>query len=288
MLLSAEKVMNKFHEIKGINMSIRQTLSEGARDVALVAGGVAGGVARFAVKRVMLPVVVAVMVLGATACGSEAVIPPQDAPGITTQTPETPAPQTPAPETPAPQPDAPVQNDPPVGDSGDGGDGGDGPDGTNDPTEDYTPDEPAEEITTPPIDRNRHVEIRTGGTSASESGINLQGRNFGTFDEETLTNTAREIAEDANYAFADQLKGPDGSPMAVFTPHFQHHANPDATRGHTAWITLDIKATGESILVNSADFGRRGFRVDLITGEQGGTRIDGGDFGKWLAERAGM
>ena len=209
-------------------------------------------------------VMVVLVVLATTACGSDTAMTPQNSePVIETPTPEpTPTPDVPENVVPATPESPAIPEEPPV-------------------VEEPTIEEPTTE--TPALDRRRHFEIRTSASRDSESGIAITGRGVGAMDSETKQTLLREIAEDVNYAFAEQLEGSDGSPLAQFNYHFQ--LNPDHATAHRGWITLDIKATGESILVSAADFGNRGRRVTLMTGGVRGTTLEFEELGAWIIDR---
>ena len=178
--------------------------------------------------------------------------------GGVVETPEAPPPQI---ETPTPEPTpTPVQETPETPDAPDY-DNNDNGLGEASDIDEPTADEPptAGEGSTD-IGRNRHTEIRTTGNRGTPSGINMTGRQLPGHDADEMRAHLQEVQEDINYAFADQLKGPDGAQLATFT----YHTYQDGS--HTlGWFTLDILSTGESFLVNSADFNtRRGnFSVQL-------------------------
>ena len=232
------------------------------------------------IRYLLAPLVAIIMVL-VSACGGGAVDAPEvDRPGYTTPTPETPAPHGMI-ETPT-TPDVPDE----PGNGYNGGNGADGQ-GANGADASEEPNQTDEPITGGDIGRTRHVELRTGADSASPSGLGISGRGVGNMNSETKQIHMRELAEDMNYAFAGQLQGPDGSPIAKFTDHFS--PNPTgADAAHIGWITLDIKATGESILVLSADFNpRRAAPIVTFTGlgDHGGTRVYYADFNQFLTDR---
>ena len=255
-------------------MSIRLALSEGTQAGKDTFKSIPK---RFVFRKALLPIVVAVMVF-ATACGGNAVTPPQvDQPGYTV--PATPD-VTPTPTTPdVPQNGTPITPDKPEnGANGTNGDNGyaEEPGAPDVPTEDT----PVADAPTP-VERNRHFQIRTTGNQGSPSGLSLTGR-FGPMNAETKQTLVRELAEDANYTFADQLKGPDGAPVAQFTYHTAVDNNTNI-----GWITLDFK-DGESILVASTDMNpNRPNNFSITLQGQGGRRFTPEQFGAFVAERAG-
>ncbi|MCL2547037.1 MAG: hypothetical protein FWE06_07605 [Oscillospiraceae bacterium] len=225
-------------------MSIRKKLNQQSANEAEAVAKINSlpNTKRYPFRKLALTILVVAKVLSFTACGGDPVVPPETPGYVTPEIPETP-------ETPTTPPE-------------------NGPGYYTPPTTPETPTTPEEPGTgETPIDRRRHTEIRTGTDSASPVGLGISARGTGNLTSEQKQAFLREVAEDINYAFAEQLNGPDGA-VAKFNWHFTPQPNPAlGDGGHSGWITLDIPSTGQSLVVTSANFGPRGaHNVDFDPG----------------------